>query len=115
MKEKRKFKRFPLELDSKVMSLTSDEWIACRVVEISKEGIRLHLKEKINFGQSVSLKIMLTGRNEPVNADVLIRWSKQLYGETEFEFLCGGEISRIAHDVKQLLFDFANHSTENKT
>ena len=115
MEEQRKFKRFPLVLDSKVMSINSGEWIDCRVVEISQDGIRLHLKEKIMFGQSVPLEIMLPGRKEPVKADLLILWSKQLYDETEFEFLCGAEMSRIVPDLKQLLLDFANHGPkENK-
>jgi hypothetical protein len=73
MKERRKYQRFPAELNAKYIADGNNRRKGCKIIEMSSSGIRieLYLKERINIGTPLLLEIDIPGRINPVNATVM--------------------------------------------
>jgi hypothetical protein len=102
MKNQRKYHRVSADLPAKYVGADGRKK-ACKVVQISSDGIRLHLKEKIRFGQTLQLEIDVPSSKKPVKAVLFLRWSKELYHEKKTGFLAGCEIKTIGDEERQIL------------
>ncbi|MCP4716197.1 MAG: PilZ domain-containing protein [Deltaproteobacteria bacterium] len=98
MEEQRKFDRFETELDAVIVA-ADDTRYECRVVEVSRDGLRLHLPDKLRFGQKLHIDIALPA---PVQAELLLRWTKQVYDDREY-YAAGAEIIMISDADRELL------------
>ncbi len=110
MDERRKHERFTVDLQGTVQADGGHVPQVCRVNELSNEGIRLLLNEKIQFGTTITLSILLPGRQHPVTAAMVVRWNRQLYDNPSFSYLAGGEMTVPDAEAKKLLYDYAHAS-----
>lgn len=108
MDNRRKFERFPILLDATCIHAGNTASQHCKIIELSQEGMRLLLNEKIQFGESITVRIILAGRTEPVPISVSIRWNKRIYDEPEYTYLAGGELGSNDPNSRKILFDFAD-------
>ncbi len=108
MEEHRKFQRFSVDLQAHFsISGSNDRSEECRIIELSKEGLRLLFKERIRFGQNLALSLELPTHKTPIHADIVLRWSKQLYDEIKFEYMAGAEFTQIAQEDQQAILHYA--------
>jgi len=107
MDERRKYERFSVDLQGTVQANGEHPPQTCRVSELSQDGIRLLLNEKIQFGKTVTLSILVPGRQHPVAAYVVVRWNKQVYDNPVFSYLAGGELTITDSAEKKLLIEYA--------
>jgi len=108
MKDKRKFKRFPVELDAKYsLEINQKEWKTCKVVNVGREGmgIEVHLQEKFQTGSLLKIEVLIPPRDEPVKAVGILRWIKDLVEEKCF--LGGVQFTEIDPEDTWMLLDYA--------
>ncbi|MFC1591567.1 PilZ domain-containing protein [Thermodesulfobacteriota bacterium] len=110
MVEKRKFERFSVELSAAYANEPDGERVTCSIVELSQEGLRLNMYEKIQFGQALPLEVLLPGSDEPLRIVMTVRWSKQLYDNSGFDYLAGGELAAPDADTIQKLIAYAQET-----
>ena len=108
MDEKREFPRFIIELNAKIITEDGKESL-CKLIDISKEGIRIELfsKEKIEIGTGVKIEITAPEKESLINSSVIIMWITELDDNTEYHYLVGGLFSEIASKDKDYLLDQA--------
>ena len=104
MEEKRKFQRFLVELDAKLVGTGSNAHSRCKVIEISQNGlaIKSDLKNKPSGGPNILLEIDHPFGEKPVNALVKLKWRRQ----TTFSFKAGGKLKIIKTMEKKRLMDY---------
>ena len=108
MDEKREFPRFTIELNAKIITEDGKESL-CKLIDISKEGIRIELfsKEKIEIGTGIKMEITTAEKESPINSAVIIMWITELDDNTEYHYLVGGLLSEIDPEDKAYLLDQA--------
>ena len=108
MDERRKFPRFAIELDAKVITEDGKESL-CKLTDISREGtcIEIFSKEKIEIGTGVKLEIVAVEKESPIKASVIIMWITELDSEDDYHYLAGGLLSEIDSEDKCYLLDKA--------
>ena len=117
MEDKRKYKRFQIDLNAKyLLEKNPKEWKGCTVVNISRDGmgIIVSLRESIPIGSLLQLEIMFPTQEEPIKAIGVLRWIKEQLEEMNFP---GGiELTKIDPEDKWTLLDYAydNLSTKEK-
>ena len=116
MEQKRKFQRFPVELNAACFAAGTAEIRKCRITEVSRSGviIEVQAKEKIKIGQSLMLEIDFPGRKNPMSAFVKLKWIKVLDDTVEFNFIAGGKLTIIKPEDKSSLLDYAYECLLNK-
>ncbi len=120
MEEKRKYQRFPVELDGRCFGGSNNEYADCKIIDISKEGIsiKLYLKERIKIDSSLVLEINFPNikeSNRCISAVIVLMWIEKLSHEKEFNFVAGGEFTMIDPLDKQRLLDYGHEKLlENK-
>ena len=106
--DKRKFKRFPINLDAKYL-LEEDQrkWEGCTVINISREGmgIEVYLHERINIGSILQLKIIIPTNEEPIKATGILMWIKE--PDEKMNFMGGIKFTDIDFEDKWTLMDYA--------
>ena len=109
MEEKRKFRHFPVGLNARCIGGGNNEGKECRVVDISRDGMSVHLylKEKINILPSLVLEIDFPGKAQPLNCLINLKWIKELDDESEFDFVAGGQLTMIEPEDKMILLEYA--------
>lgn len=109
MEEKRKFRRFPLGLNARCIGGGNNEGKECKVIDISRDGMAIHLylKEKIDIAPSLVLEIDFPERTEPINSLVKLKWIKKLEDKTEFNFVAGAQLTMIETEDKMILLEYA--------
>ena len=112
MTENRKFARFPVKL-SATFPAADGRIRSCKVTEVSEAGVRLWSRDKIGFGRRLAMKIALPGREAPLEAEVLVRWSKELYDDTNVGFLAGGELKGIEEADREVLLRQARVNSDD--
>jgi len=108
MKDKRKFKRFPVGLDARyLLKINQKEWNPCKVVNVGRGGmgIEVHLQEWCQTGSILKIEVLVPPRDEPVKAMGILRWIKEL-GEEKC-FLGGVEFTEIDPEDTWMLLDYA--------
>jgi len=116
MNEKRRFKRFPLELPAAWSDSSSCATGYCKVTEISRTGIAVQLatRDCIRPGQDLCLEIDIPVKIKPVTATMAVRWTKDLTDSPGYLFLAGGELASITPDDKESLLDYGYESWKRK-
>lgn len=92
MDERRKFKRYTVQLEATLQEGTETSR-ECMVSDVSLEGIRLLVPDKIRFGQTLTLTIRIPGTPEPVVTRMTVRWTRPFYEHEKFAYVAGGELS----------------------
>ena len=108
MKDKRKFKRFPVELDAKyLLERDQKEWKPCKVISVGRGGmgIEVHLQERFQTGSILKIGVLVPLRDEPIKAMGILRWIRELVHEKCF--LGGVEFTEIDPEGKWILLDYA--------
>jgi hypothetical protein len=108
MDERRKFPRFAIELDAKLITEDGKESL-CKLTDISREGtcIEIFSKEKIEIGTGINMEIAAAEKESPINAAVIIMWITELDDNSEYHYLAGGLLSEINSEDKSYLLDQA--------
>ena len=107
MEDKRKFKRFPVELSARYLKENTKEWKGCTATNISREGMGMivYLREKIPLASSLKLEIILPTKNETIKAIGILRWIEEKREGMNFQ---GGiELTEIDSEDKWTLLDYA--------
>jgi len=108
MDDRRKFPRFAIELDAQYTTEKGKSG-PCKLTDISREGTRIELFsiERLDIGTGIKLEISAPNKTQPIASDVIVMWSKELEGDTEFNFCAGGLLSKIRPEDKDHLLDLA--------
>ncbi len=107
IEDRRKYKRFPIELSARYVKENDRGWKGCTVTNISRGGIGIivYLQEKISEGALLKLAIMFPKKEEPIKATGVVRWIKEQKGEKNF--IGGVEFTEIDAEDKWKLLDYA--------
>jgi len=108
MKDKRKFKRFPVELDAKFfLEKNGEEWKHCKVVNVGRGGmgVEVHLQEHFPIGSILKIELAIPSKEGPIKAMGILRWIKELMEEKSF--LGGVEFMEIDPEDSWVLLDYA--------
>lgn len=92
MDERRKFTRYPVQLEATFQENTEPPR-KCMVSDVSIEGIRLLVPEKIRFGQTITLIIRIPNTPEAVVTRMTVRWTRPFYKQGQVAYIAGGELS----------------------
>ncbi len=107
MEDQRKFVRYETALDAMYTTDDDNNPRACRVMEISQEGVRLRMPEKIPFGKRIGVHIIMPEDHDVLETLITVKWSKEIYGESDSMFLTGGEIKIDDQGTWQKLLAYA--------
>ena len=109
MEEKRKYRRFPMALNARCIGGGNNEGRECKVIDISRDGMAIHLflKEKVSIAPSLVLEIYFPERTEPISSLINLKWIKELKDKTEFNFVAGGQLTMIEPEDKMILLEHA--------
>ena len=109
MEEKRKYRRFPVGLNARCIGGGNNEGRECKIIDISRDGMAIHLylKEKVNIAPSLVLEIDFPKKAQPINLLVSLKWIKGLEDETGFDFVAGGQLRMIEPEDKMILLEYA--------
>lgn len=106
MEETRRSERFTVALAAAFKDGGGAARQTCKIIELSRDGIRLLLSRKIKSGEKIMLEFLIPGRSASLHIPVTLRWHKQLYDASGFEYLAGGELVEIDPDEGSLLFSY---------
>jgi len=101
MEERRKYKRFPIELSAQYLKENEEEWKGCTVTNISRSGmgIIVYVQEKIPIGSSVQLEIIIPTKGEPIiKVTGILRWIMEQKGG--MNFMVGIEFTGILDEIE---------------
>ena len=107
MEEKRNIPRISRELNARFYAEGENEARECTIVELGKKGLglRLHFKEKIDFGKSLFIEIDHPQKEVPVKAEIIVMWRKRKYVGSEYIHMIGGEFGNISEEEIDCLRD----------
>jgi len=116
MEEKRRFKRFPLELQAIWTDGSSRATGYCKVTEISRRGIAIQLvaKDRVRPGHDLALEIDIPVKIKPVTATMAVKWVRDLAENPGYCFLAGGELACITPDDKERWLDYGYEGWKQK-
>ena len=107
MGEKRKIPRIPGKLNARFYAEGETEARECTIVELGKRGLglRLHFREKIDFGKMLFIEIDHPQKEVPVKAEIIVMWRKLKYVGSEYIYMVGGEFGNTSEDEIDCLRD----------
>ena len=108
MEDKRKYKRFQIDLNARYSFEGNQKtWKGCTVVNISRDGmgIVVYLRERIPIGALLQFEIMFPSQEEPIKATGVLQWIKEQ--REEMNFPGGIEFTKIDPEDKWTLLDYA--------
>ncbi len=75
--QKRKFRRFSIDWPVEYRETKISKRKSCRVIDISKGGLQLHVSEKMGVGQNLNLRIFIDPSlgSKPFETDVQVVWN----------------------------------------
>ena len=77
-----------------------------QAVDISRGGMRLLTKEKLEVGQSLTLLVHRDSVTEPLDFTGTVRWTKSAQKAGQSYYFVGVEFSKLRADQKRLVRDF---------
>ena len=79
MEEKRKFKRFPIQLSARCLRDDKKEWKGCYILNISRDGIGIEFQgeKKLRLGSILQLEMTIPTEKEPINVMGTLMWAKR--------------------------------------
>ena len=115
MEDKRKFKRFSIDLSARyLLGGNPKEWKGCSVINISREGIgiELYLRERIRIGSTLKIEIIVPTKEEPIKTVGVLVWIKEVKGK--MDFVGGIKLIKIDSEEKWTLLDYAYDNLSRK-
>jgi hypothetical protein len=108
MEERRKFRRFPVQLSARCLGGSEEEWVDCPVTNVSREGmgIEVFLLERMHPGEILQFKITIPTLEEPIKITGTLTWVKEL--EEQAGYIGGIEFFNIDSEEIWILLDYAN-------
>jgi hypothetical protein len=109
MDQKRKFQRFPVQLDARCFGAGESGHRTCKITEISRQGIllKLHLHKEIPEGQNVALEIALPPDGTIINALAKVKWVKDSEAVGPYDYTVGAQMTMIQPEDKKRLLHYA--------
>ena len=109
MEDRRKFKRFPIQLSTRYLEENKKEWQDCSVINISREGmgIEIYVRERIHRGSILQLEIVVPIKNEPLYVVGTLMWIRELKENPKFNFVGGVQLITIDPEDMWTLLDYA--------
>ena len=103
--DRRKYKRFPVELSARYQRDNKTAWKGCTVTNISRGGmgIIVYLQEKIPLESPLVLEIIFPPKEKQIKATGILRWLE----EGKDIFIGGVEFTEIDPEDKWVLLDYA--------
>ncbi len=116
MDERRKYIRFPVNLNARYRETNAGSWKECSVIDISREGmgISIYSREAINKGAGLRMEITIPVRSDPVAMEGILMWIRELKDDTQFNYIGGVRISSITSEDKWVLMDYAYEGWQQK-
>ena len=114
MEDKRKYKRFTIELSARYLKENTKEWKGCTATNISRDGmgIIVYLQEIIPLASSLKLEVILPNKDETIKAIGILRWIEEKREGMSFQ---GGiELTKIDSEDKWTLLDYAYDNLPTK-
>jgi c-di-GMP-binding flagellar brake protein YcgR len=107
MDDRRKYKRFPIELSAKYHIGGNGKWKGCTVTNISRNGmgIIVYLQEKLPLDSYLQLEIMFPSKEKKVRAIGILKWLTEV--KEEKSYMSGVEFVEIDPEDKWELLDYA--------
>jgi len=107
--DRRKFIRFPVQLNARYSEENKEEWHECFIVNISREGmgIIVYSRKKIPFDSVLQLEIVVPIKKDSIRITGTLIWIKGLKGNPKFNFVGGVKIITIDSEDKWTLLDYA--------
>ena len=97
IQKKRRFTRFPSKQKAQYcLQERYGSWKECTIHTISRKGIGITLKEKINVGPIIFLEIPMPHELVPFSIKGTLRWIK----EKENDFIGGIEFTKVLDEVQ---------------
>ena len=115
MEDKRKFKRFSIDLNARyLLGRNQKEWRGCSVINISREGIgiEVYLRERIRIGSTLKIEIIVPTKEEPIKTVGVLVWIKEVKGK--MDFVGGIKLIKIDSEEKWTLLDYAYDNLSRK-
>ena len=103
--DRRKYKRFPVELSARYQRDNKTAWKGCTVTNISRGGmgIIVYLQEKIPLESPLVLEIIFPPKEKQIKATGILRWLE----EGKDIFIGSVEFTEIDPEDKWVLLDYA--------
>ena len=116
MDDRRRFLRFPLQLNARYAETNDDNWMECSVIDISREGIGIiiHSKEAISKGILLKIEIDAPVKEDRITVAGKLVWLKELKDAPCFNYAGGIRLTAIAPEDKWELIDYAYEDWHNK-
>jgi len=116
MDDRRKYKRFPVQLSAQYLGENGKKWKECSVINISREGmgIEVYMREKIHVGSILQLEIDVPVKNKQISVMGTLMWIKKLKGNPMFNFVGGVMLITIDPEDKWTLLGYAYEGWHRK-
>lgn len=109
MDERRKYLRFPVQLDARYREKLTEDWKECSVVDISREGMGLSIysRDTIREGTPLCMQITSPVAQDSIAVEGILTWIRDCTDDPHFNYLCGVALSSITSEDKWVLLDYA--------
>jgi len=116
MDERRKYIRFPVQLDARYTEKNEENWKECSVIDISREGmgISIYARDIISKDALLHIQITLPVEKEPVVVEGTLIWIRDLREDPRFNYIGGVTLTSIRPEDKWLLMDYAYEGWHQK-
>ncbi len=115
MNEKRRYKRYPVYFDASYQDSDGTAALECKVIEVSREGMRLRVYKALPFSSVIVLSITVPGRSDPFTVEAEVKWSREFYDEERQAFLAGVEFTVIQEDERESILELGRKAlTESR-
>lgn len=109
--ERRKYQRFQTPLDVEYKSLTHNPIFGKTLAkDLSKEGLRIHLKENVGIGTPLEICLNVPGDNLPVFATGKVAWADGLDAGVKLTKISQSDRLRVLEYVYREWLKTTKHS-----
>jgi len=107
MEEKRKFMRFPVQVQATCLSGDTGSGCPCTVTQVSREGIavRLHGNRTVDAGETIHLDLNIPDAPGPEQSEVALKWTAPAGLKDTGLLRGGGKFVRVSPEAKERLLD----------
>ena len=109
MDDRRKFLRFPLQLDARYSEQNEEHWKECSVVDISREGmgVIIYSIEAIREGTVLTIEIDGPMQEGSIMIEGELVWLNEIKDDPRFNYAGGVQLTSISPENKWTLMDYA--------
>jgi hypothetical protein len=108
MTERRKFLRFPTDVNAEYRGCREKEisGVSC-IKDLSREGMRFSISRKLDTGTLLDMKFMLPGDEKPIYLTGEVIWANEPADNEDSMYLIGVKIYKIDNFDRVRLLDHA--------